>query len=243
LTWVVVGASAGLGRALAARLAADHRDLLLTASDARDLDALAADLAIRFGVRARTVAHDAADPAGLAGALTRAVGDDPAEGLLFPVGLSEDDDDGTLPPDRAARLAAVNYLSVAAGCAAVLPRLIAQGNGILAGFGSVAAVRGRGRNVVYAASKRALESHFESLRHALEPRGIRVFFFVLGYMDTALAYGKTVPFPKADPAAVAEAVVRALGGNGGRRHLPGWWGAITFAVRALPWTVYKRMRF
>lgn len=243
MTWIVVGASAGLGRALAARLAADRRALLLAASDGRDLDAIAADLAIRFGVRVRTVAHDAADPAGLAGALVQAVAADPVEGLLFPVGLSEDDDDGALPPDRAARLNAVNYLSVEAVCAAFLPRLIAQGSGTLAGFGSVAAARGRGRNVVYAASKRALESHFESLRHALEPRGIRVFFFVLGYMDTALAYGKTVPFPKADPAAVADAVVRAFAGSGGRRHLPGWWAAITFAVRALPWAVYKRMRF
>ena len=245
MTWVIVGASAGLGRALAERLARDRAPLLLVASDERDLAALRADLEIRRGARVAILARDAADPAALADAVAAALApDEQIAGLLFPVGVSVDDDCGTAPPERAARLLAVNFLAVEAVCARLLPRMLAQGSGAIAGFGSVAAARGRGRNVVYAASKRALESYFESLRHLAGAGGVRVFFYVLGYMDTALAFGKALPFPVADPADVASRVVGDLArGRGGTRHLPAWWAPISAAVRALPWPVFRRMRF
>jgi short-subunit dehydrogenase len=245
VSWLIVGASAGLGRALAERLARDRAALLLVASDARDLAALRADLELRFGARVAILATDAADPAALADAVAAALPPGEAvDGLLFPVGLSVDDDEATAPPDRAARLAAVNFLAVAAVCSRLLPRLLEQGRAVIAGFGSVAAARGRGRNVVYAASKRALESYFESLRHAADARGVRVFFYVLGYMDTALAFGKPLPFPAADPADVAARVVADLArGKGGTRHLPAWWAPIGAVVRALPWAIFRRMRF
>ena len=55
---IVVGASAGLGRALAEELAATGHDLVVVSSDARDLEALASDLRIRHGVRVVTVPFD-----------------------------------------------------------------------------------------------------------------------------------------------------------------------------------------
>ena len=243
MTWVVVGASAGLGRALATRLAREGGTLVLVASDARDLEPLASDLSVRFGTACRIVAHDAADPGGLADAVAAALSGDPIDGLLFPIGLSVDDDNGLAPAAADARLVAVNFLCVAAVCARLLPRLQGQKRGVIAGFGSIAAARGRARNVVYAASKRALESYFESLRQIGDGHGIRVFFFVLGYLDTTLAYGKKLLFPKAHPDAVADAVVRSFTGAGGRRHLPWWWAPIALLVRKMPWIVFRRMRF
>ena len=55
-TAVVVGASSGLGRALATELARRGHAVLLVASDRRDVDALAADLQLRHGVPARALA-------------------------------------------------------------------------------------------------------------------------------------------------------------------------------------------
>ena len=104
-------------------------------------------------------------------------------------------------------------------------------------------MRGRGQNVVYSASKRALESYFESLRHLGEPRGLTVVFYTLGYLDTGLAFGKTLLFPKADPARVAKRVRRELGRGRGGRYEPRWWAVPAAAVRRLPWFVFRRMRF
>jgi short-subunit dehydrogenase len=244
VTYVVVGASAGLGRALAEALARRHRSLLLVASDERDLLPLAADLRLTRGVEARVVAHDAADPAGLAAAIDAAIPqDDPVDALLFPIGTSDDDDDGTLLAEKAERLVRVNLLAVTSVVARLLPRMIPRGRGAIVGFGSVAAERGRGQNVVYAAAKRGLESVFESWRHRFEPHGLCVVLYTLGYVDTNLAFGRRLPFPKADPHRIAERVCDELGRARGKHFLPGGWRLLAFGVRALPWFLYRRARF
>jgi short-subunit dehydrogenase len=243
VTWVVVGASAGLGRAIAESLGRERRSLLLVAGDVRDLQPLGADLEVA-GARVRTVAHDAADHAGLAGRIAESLSpEEEIEGLLFPVGAMAPGDDGTLSPEEAERLVRINFLCATSVVGRLLPRLFRQGRGVIAGFGSVAAVRGRGQNVVYAASKRALESYFESLRHLGEPRGLSVVFYTLGYLDTGLAFGKKLLFPKADPARVAVRVKRELGREAGGHYEPRWWGMLAAVVRRLPWFVFRRMRF
>jgi short-subunit dehydrogenase len=244
VTWLVVGASSGLGRALAERLARDRRSLLLVSSDQRDLTAISADLQTVSGATVRTLAHDAADYVGFANRLSESLGPDEAiEGLLFPLGAVSEDDDGSLDPVSVERLFRVNFLSVVSVVSRLLPRLFEHRSGVIIGFGSVAAIRGRARNVAYAASKRALESYFESLRHLCEPHGLTVAFYVLGYVDTNLSFGKALRLPRASTAEVAERVCSELGRKRGKRYLPGWWVLVGSVVRHLPWSVFRRMRF
>jgi short-subunit dehydrogenase len=244
VTHVIVGASAGLGRALAEALARRHRSLLLVASDERDLLPLAADLQLTRGVEVKVVAHDAADHAGLATAVEAALPrDEPVDALLFPIGTSDDDDDGLLSAQRADELVRINLLAVTSVAARLLPRMAARQCGAIVGFGSVAAERGRGRNVVYAAAKRGLESVFESWRHRFEPEGLSVVLYTLGYLDTNLAFGRPLPFPKADPHLIAERVCDELGRARGKRFLPGGWRLVALGVRSLPWFLYRRARF
>jgi short-subunit dehydrogenase len=158
------------------------------------------------------------------------------------LGATAAGDEGGLDPAQSEELMRVNFLSVAAVVGRFLPRLIAQGHGVLVGFGSIAAVRGRSRNVIYAASKRALESYFESLRHLAEGHGLTVAFYSLGYLDTSQAFGQRLLLPKGDPAAVADEVCRMLARRRGRHYLPWFWAVIAPAIRALPWAVFKRMR-
>ena len=94
MTYVIVGASAGVGRALATRFAAAGHDLVLVASDERDLRATAADLAIRHGVRTRCVAADAArDPRCAERITAAAVELGGLDGALFPIGAVSPADD------------------------------------------------------------------------------------------------------------------------------------------------------
>jgi short-subunit dehydrogenase len=74
----------------------------------------------------------------------------------------------------------------------------------------VAATRGRATNVVYSASKRALQTYFEGLRHASVGTPVRVQFYVVGYLDTNLAFGRRTLLPRADPEGLAARVVRDL---------------------------------
>lgn len=244
MTAVVVGASAGLGRALAVELARAGRPLLLVASDARDLDALASDLGLRFGVTVKVLALDAADASALAAGLRAAVAElPPVEALLLPIGVVDDGDTPLLDAARAERLLAVNLEAPLAAVRELVPGMLERRRGNVVGFGSIAAARGRSRNAVYAAAKRALASFFESLRHLAEPTGVGVAFYVLGYLDTQLAFGRRLLLPKGNPAALARRVVRRLGRDRGTHHLPRFWYPVVLALKALPHAVYRRLDF
>jgi short-subunit dehydrogenase len=241
---IIVGASAGLGRALAEALARQKHQLLLVASDARDLDAIAADLRLRFDVRVETLAcRITAGTDWLDRIATAAAPLHPIDALFFPIGLSRDDDHGTLPAHAARDLLEANLHSVLLTTAHFLPGILQRGHGHIVGFGSVAAVRGRGANVVYAAAKKALVSYFESLRHLTAGTPVRVQLYQLGYLDTQQAFGKKLPFPKADPTRVATYVVDHLSTDFGLRYFPRFWSPIATAVQRIPWPLYKNMKF
>lgn len=239
---IVVGASSGLGRALAEELAARKRDLLLVASDPRDLEALASDLALRHGVAVRTLALDLGrefDPG--ARILAALDGLSPPDALLLPAGYSRTDDTLVLDAGAIGQLLAINLHAPLAIVHALLPRLL-ETRGTVVLFGSIAAVRGRGRNVVYASAKRGLSSLYESLRQRYRPDELCVQSYLLGFLATNLTHGMRLPAAPVDPAAVARTVVRRLGRGSSARYLPRRFALIARIVRALPWFLYRRMK-
>ena len=245
MSHLILGASGGLGRALCYRFAADRQDLVIVASDPRDLRALKSDLEIRFRIQVRVVEADVSGSPEYIHRLKAAVGElGPLRGLLFPIGAMASEDAGGLDHESAERLVRVNFLSVVDTVAAFLSAFRSGGGGgTIVGFGSIAGARGRGANMVYSASKRALESYFESLRHLCARTGPIVQFYVVGYLDTTLAAGRTKLFPKASPVRLADRVARNLDRDIGSVHYPWYWRPVCFVLRSMPWVLYKRMRF
>lgn len=242
MTAVVVGASSGLGRALAGELARSGRGLLLIASDLRDLHAVAADLQVRHDVTISTLALDLArepDP----GARIREalIGLPDVSALLLPVGLSRSDDDFSLSAARIGELLAINLHAPLAIVHALLPSL-RESHGSVVLFGSIASARGRGRNVVYASAKRALDSLYESLRQTHAPDALHVQLYRLGFLATNLTYGVKLPLGASQPADIARKVVARLGKGSFAHHLPRRYGLIAWLVRSLPWSLYRRWR-
>ena len=244
MIYAIIGASAGVGRALASAFAAAGHDLVLVSSDERDLGALSSDLAIRHGTRVATIAADVNDGDGYLDRVADAAGRLGAlDGMLFPLGATAEDDDGRFDPGLVGTLTRVNYEAVVSAATRFLPELHARPRATLVAFGSVAAVRGRGRNVAYSAAKRALQGFFESLRHACAGSRVRVQFYVLGYMETEQARGLQSRIPKGDPLALGRRVCRDVHRDVGVVYYPGFWRLIAGGVRAVPWSMYKRMRF
>ena len=241
---VIVGASAGVGRSLSEALAERGDDLLLVASDARDLDALAAHLRLVHGVDVTTVQADANDLDDCLGKVARAadsVGS--IDGLYFPIGASRPDDRGLMDLDGARAILNSNLAVVVAVTARLLPDLLRQPQAHIVGFGSIASVRGRGSNVIYSAAKRGLESYFESLRHLTAKTNVTVQFYQLGYVATQQSFGQRLMFPPVTPRHVAETVLRNAGRDVGQQFLPRYWALIAMVLRCLPWSVYKKLDF
>jgi short-subunit dehydrogenase len=240
---LLLGASAGLARALAEALAAEGYAVLLAGGDARDLEATASHLRLRFGVQAATcdcrVGQD-----GWLERLAQALRDfGPPDAALFPIGAARDDDLGDLGLEAARGIVEVNFLAVAATVSGVLPAMLERGSGVIAGFGSVASARGRSRNVVYSAAKRALDSYFESLRHLTAATGVRIQYFHLGFVDTERNVGRRLLLPAAAPEVLARRIVRRLRGGSGSFYLPWYWRWIVLALRLLPGPLYRRLSF
>ena len=239
---IIVGASSGLGRALSVALARAGQPLLLVASDARDLDALASDLTLRFAVVVKTLAMDLAGVADPGARVLVSLSDlPPVSALLLPVGMSRSDDDGSSSAAAIGQLLAINLHAPLAIAHALLPTLL-ESKGVIVGFGSIAGARGRSRNIVYAAAKRGLETFFESLRHRHSPVALRVQFYRLGFLRSNLTFGMRLPLPIAEPKAVARTVIARLRSGSFDRYEPRWWGLIALIVRNLPWFAFRRMK-
>jgi short-subunit dehydrogenase len=241
---IVVGASAGLGRALADRLASKGHNLLLVASSSADLEALSADLQIRNRVKVdKAAVRLGCDQESVQKVLESVQAFGNIDGVFFPIGYSRDDDDGTLPAQEIERIAASNLGAIMALCSAILPDMLKQRQGFLVFFGSVAAERGRSSNIVYAAAKRGLQSFAESMRHRCAPHGVTVQYYQLGYLNTAQTFGKKLPFPAAEPEQAAAFIVDRIGRDFGQCYFPWFWRYICLALRMTPWSIFKKLKF
>lgn len=242
MTALILGATAGLGQSLASLLAQRGDALVLIGREATDLDRVAADLRARFRTHVTTVVADAKRPEPLAAAIEGVLAGTSIDVALFPVGVSVEDDTVGADAALADELVAVNLVGVMAASSVVAEAMRHQGHGEIVGFSSVAASRGRARNAAYAAAKRGLESWFESLRADLAGDGVGVRWYVLGYVATNLSYGQALPLPVASPDAIAGRVIDELGSRGGQRYAPRWWRPVAFAVRRIPFPIFRKVK-
>jgi decaprenylphospho-beta-D-erythro-pentofuranosid-2-ulose 2-reductase len=242
---VVVGASAGVGRALSDELARAGYDLVIGARDTDDLEALAADLRLRHSVTVIPQRVDLCEPAEMLGRYAdeccSALGG--VDAVLVTAGAVADDDDGTETPDVARTLVEANFLGVVGLAQAFVERFEVQGTGTMVLFSSIAAAAPRRRNVVYGAAKAALEHYGRGLQHRFAGGNVRVQIYALGYVDTAMAAGRQLRLPAADPRWIARTIVNGLERDRRFTYLPRYWRLIVAVLRRLPWPVYRRLDF
>jgi len=244
MKFLIIGASSGLGRSLSEVLAASGHDLVLVASDERDLSVQCADLSLRYrGTIAHVVCHIDPRNQWLDAFKERMPMMTDLDGIFFPLGWSSDQDGIALDSERVDALVETNFSAIVKIVSLFLDHFLAKGRGSIVGFGSVASLRGRSNNVVYAAAKRALSSYFESLRHALANTAIRVQFYQLGYVDTPRNFGKRFLFPQGDVKIAAKRIVKNLDRDFGYAFFPRFWLIIQYIVRWLPLPIFKRLHF
>lgn len=244
MTYIIVGGSSGLGRALAERFAAAGHASVLISSEARDTQALAADIRLRHRIPAVSVALDLTDRRIDFGYIDEALASlPPLAGLLLAAGMNATTDHPGQSQESLDALTTANYTSICKLINHYLPRLHSVPHGLIVGFGSVAATRGRTRNAAYSAAKRALQMYFESLRHALAGSTVAAQFYILGYLDTNLAFGQNTVLPRAQPERLADIVYQRRLDDFGVSYFPRFWFAVCLLLEALPWAIFRRLSF
>ena len=190
----ITGASSGLGRGMALRLAETGWRVAASARDATALSALAAtpEAAGRIAAFPLDVTQDEA--------VARAV--DEIEAQVAPIALALLNA-GTHLPVRAATLAVadfrrlidVNLLGTVACLAALLPRMIARRRGQIAITASLAGYRGLPSAAAYGTTKAGLIVMAEALKPELDAHGITLQIVNPGFVRTPLTDRNEFPMP------------------------------------------------
>lgn len=167
----IVGAGEGLGVALARAFAAEGHDLLLVGRAAARQSA-ARDAAVAAGAKVTIEEADARDPAALTKALAAASAAEvliynPRAGLTFKPPLE-------VTAEELQDILALEVVGAFAAARAVLPAMIERGRGTLIFSSATAALRGSGRNLLYATGKFGLRGMAQSLAKAYGAKGVHV---------------------------------------------------------------------
>jgi 3-oxoacyl-[acyl-carrier protein] reductase len=182
---LITGASRGIGRATAARLAEDGYHLVLHGHRAQPLAEVAAELSGKFGVTACTAAGDIAEPE-TSKALVKVAFDNfkRLDALVVNAGTHAAGMLGMTDDATIQRLFAVNAAGAAYTVRAAA-RLLARGRQPAAVLvSSVTATRGIAGQAVYAASKAAVAALARSAAKEFGPQGIRVNAVEPGFIAT-----------------------------------------------------------
>lgn len=151
---------------------------------------------------------------------------------------------GGLPEDVAGAVEVLQVNVVGAGSLLIqlARRLRDGGGGALVALSSVAAERARRGNVVYGASKAALDSLAHGLGDALHDDGVRVLVVRPGFVRTRMTRGLE-PAPLATTAdAVAAVVVRGLERDAHTVWAPASLRWVMLIARMLPRPLFRRMK-
>lgn len=229
----LVGASTGIGAALAEQMIAAGAQVAVSARSRETLEA-------RFAGRARVLPLDMTDAAALQAGAAELVGAWGGFDLVLAIA-------GTYAQMRAdkydqagaERVLEVNLGGVFKLYSAVQAQLLAQGKG---GFGIVSSVAGYGglpNSMAYGASKAACNNLAQSMYLDLRRRGIAVYLVAPGFVDTPLTAGNRFPMPfliSAEEA--ARQIMRGLARGEFEIHFPKTFSRLLKALNLLPHRLY-----
>jgi NAD(P)-dependent dehydrogenase (short-subunit alcohol dehydrogenase family) len=236
---LVVGASSGIGEAVARLLGAAGCRVALVARRQEALERLADEIGRD---RAFVFVHDVTrgdEVPALFPEICRALGGLDlfvyAAGVMSRVGPDEWD----FAKDR--DVVTVNVLGAMAWIDEAAQRFAAGRGGTLVGISSVAGDRGRRGNPAYHASKAALDTFLESVRNRIGRFGVRVVTVKPGPVDTPMTRGlDRLPFLISADEAARQTLVAACRGTR-VAYVPPRWRPIMFVLRHIPSTIFQRL--
>jgi len=229
----LVGASEGLGAALAQGMADRGARLVLSARNADRLAEVAAPLGAEIAPMDVAKREDVRRVAETVG---------PVDGLVWLAGIYWPMRAQDWNPDQVEAMCDVNFTGCARVIGAVLPGMVARGQGHLVITGSLSGFRGLPGAVGYGASKAGCMSLAETLHADLRGTGVRVQLANPGFIRTRLTAMNDFAMPQImEPAAAAEIMFAHMDRGGFSRSFPTPFQWVFRLSQFLPDSLYYRL--
>lgn len=240
---LIIGASSGIGAALARRLVREGYALALVARRKALLTSLCREINRATGEpRAIPYVHDVLQYEEVPALLRRIVADlGGLDVVVYAAGVN-------IPPpsdgynfEGNRLMLEVNLIGAFAWLDPVAALFRSAGSGQIVGISSVAGERGRVGNPAYNASKAGLTCYLESLRNRLTQHGVHVLTVKPGFVQTdMLKAAPRVLFPITAEKA-AEDIWKAMRTRKQQIYTPWFWQWIMWVIRNIPSPIFRKM--
>jgi short-subunit dehydrogenase len=243
---IVVGASSGIGAAIARKLGGRGAQLALVARRETELTEVAAEIdRIAGRCLTNTYVHDVTDYDAVPALFSQIVSNlGGVDTVIYASGYGPKVDlhEYNFAKDR--QIIEVNVLGAFAWLNIAAERFEKQKSGTIVGISSVAGDRGRSGMPAYNTSKAALDTYLEALRNRLARQGVYVLTIKPGFVWTDMLIGANLPpFPRpisADEA--AKQILQAMDDKALVRYVPGIWRWVGMVMKNLPSPIMQRLK-
>ncbi|WP_424831931.1 SDR family NAD(P)-dependent oxidoreductase [Ruegeria sp.] len=226
-TYWIVGASEGLGRALAEALSRKGARLILSARNAKRLSDICENLP-----NARAIPLDVTDLDSVRNAVAQT---GLVDGLVYNAGAYDPMRATEWNTESSLMISDVNYMGALRVLGETVPGFVKAGQGEITLIGSLAGYHGLPAAIGYGASKAALISLAETMRHDLAGTGVTVRIVNPGFIKTRLTEKNSFRMPMLmTPEDAAERVVRAMARRRFRTDFPASFSWVIRLIDYLP---------
>ena len=229
-----MGASEGLGLALAQAMAREGADLILSGRDKARLAAAVASLSRP----ARGVVVDVGDDASVAAAAQQLGA---VDGVVFLAGVYWPTRAQDWDAAKVTAMCNVNFTGCARVLGAVVPGMVARGSGHVVITGSLSGFRGLPGAIGYAASKAGTMALAESMYCDLRGTGVKVQLGNPGFIRTRLTQKNDFAMPfLMEPEQAADHMLRLMRGTAFKSSFPTVFSWLFRLSQFLPdWAYYR----
>ncbi|GFE66325.1 SDR family NAD(P)-dependent oxidoreductase [Litoreibacter roseus] len=230
----LVGASEGLGRAVAHKLSKNSVEVVVSARSEDRLKELCEELPGKSSY----VTVDVSDPDDVTRA-AKEVGD--VDGLVYLAGVYWPMASDEWDTEKVTLMCDVNFTGAARVVGSVLPKMIEQDKGHIVLTGSLSGFRGLPGTIGYGASKAGVMYLAESMRADLRSTGVDVQLINPGFIKTRLTDKNDFKMPFImEPEEAAQHVIDHMRSGAFKKSFPFGFGLMFRASQFLPdWAYYR----